>query len=229
MTDPILNGATIAFDLDGTLIDTAPDLIGALNLVLAEQGLGRVPMSSATRLIGAGPTGLVERGFAELGHPLDADRAAVLVERLVEVYLDRISEESAPFPGMDEALDALAAAGAILCVCTNKREGLSRSLLEALGQTHRFAAILGSDSAPVHKPDAGHLIATVRAAGGDMARTLYVGDSETDLLTARAAGVPSIGVSFGYSETAAADLGFDRLIDSYAELPAVAAELLRAL
>jgi phosphoglycolate phosphatase len=228
MSDSIFTGATIAFDLDGTLVDTAPDLIGALNTVLAEEGVAPVPLSAARRLIGRGAKGLIERGFEEAGRTPGAEQAR-LVDRLVEVYLDRISEESAPFEGMEDALDILAAGGARLCVCTNKREGLSRSLLEALGLTGRFAAIVGSDSVPAAKPDAGHLIATVLAAGGDMARTVYVGDSETDLKTARAAGVPAIGVSFGYSESAIEDLGFDRLIHSYEELPAAAAELLRAL
>lgn len=225
----MFENATIAFDLDGTLIDTAPDLIGALNTVLAEEGMAHVPLSSARRLIGRGAKGLIERGFAEAGRPVDPAREAGLVDRLVEIYLGRISQESRPFEGMEAALDHLSAAGATLCVCTNKREGLSRALLEGLGLTDRFAAIVGSDSVPAAKPDPGHLIATIRAAGGDLGHCIYVGDSETDLKTARAAGVPVIGVTFGYSEVAVEELGFDRLIHAYADLPQAAAELLDAL
>jgi phosphoglycolate phosphatase len=221
-----LKHATIAFDLDGTLVDTAPDLIGALNTVLAGEGLPPTPLSAARRLIGGGARRLVERGFAEAGHEPDPQRTPELVDRLVEVYLGRISRESRPFEGLEAALDELAHAGARLAVCTNKREGLSRTLLDALGLTGRFAAIVGSDSVPAPKPDPGHLLHAVQAAGGDPGRALFVGDSITDLLTARAAAVPAIGVSFGYSETAVEELGFDRLIHSYGELPRAAADLL---
>ena len=145
--------ATIAFDLDGTLVDTAPDLIGALNSILAKEGLPPVPVSAARRLIGGGARRLLERGFAEAGREVEPHQAPELVERMVETYLGRISQESAPFDGLEAALDQLAAAGARLAVCTNKREGLSRTLLDALGLTHRFAAIVGSDSVPTPKPD----------------------------------------------------------------------------
>jgi phosphoglycolate phosphatase len=221
-----LTHATIAFDLDGTLVDTAPDLIGSLNAVLTEEGLATVSMAAARRLIGGGARQLVERGFAEAGRPAGAHRTPGLVERMVEIYVGRISQESAPFEGLEAALDQLVAAGARLTVCTNKREGLSRTLLDALGLTRRFAAIVGSDSVPAPKPDPGHLIHAIQAAGGDPARAVFVGDSITDLLTARAAAVPSIGVSFGYSETAVEELGFDRLIHGYAELPQAASDLL---
>jgi phosphoglycolate phosphatase len=221
-----LKHATIAFDLDGTLVDTAPDLIGALNTVLAEQGVAPAPLSAARRLIGGGARRLVERGFAEAGRDLDPRRAPELIERLVEIYLGRISLQSRPFEGLEAALDQLAHAGGRLVVCTNKREGLSRTLLDALGLTHRFAAIIGSDSVPAPKPDPGHLIHAIQAAGGEAARAVFVGDSITDLDTARAAAVPAIGVSFGYSETPVEVLGFDRLIHCYGELPQAAAELL---
>jgi phosphoglycolate phosphatase len=218
--------ATIAFDLDGTLVDTAPDLIGSLNAVLAEQGLPPHPVTAARRLIGGGTRQLVERGFAQAGGTPDPQRLPALVERMVEIYLGRISQESAPFEGLETALDQLSASGARLAVCTNKREGLSRTLLDALGLTRRFAAIVGSDTTPTIKPDPAGLIHAIREAGGDPAHAVFVGDSITDLLTARAAAVPAVGVSFGYSETAVETLGFDRLIDSYAELPQAAAELL---
>jgi phosphoglycolate phosphatase len=218
--------ATIAFDLDGTLVDTAPDLIGSLNVLLVEDGLPPQPLSAARRLISGGTLRLVERGFADAGHELEPRRAAILVERLVEIYLGRISQESAPFEGLEAALDELSATGARLTVCTNKQEGLSRTLLDALGLTHRFGAIVGADSVPASKPDPGHLLHAVMAAGGDPARALLVGDSIVDLKTARAAAMPCIGVSFGYSETAVEELGFDRLIHSYAELPRAAADLL---
>jgi phosphoglycolate phosphatase len=221
-----LNGATIAFDLDGTLVDTAPDLIGALNVVLGECGLPPLPMQSARHLVGRGARRLIERGFTDAGEPLDEDRVQGLTTRFIEVYRSRIASESRPFPGLLEALDELDRAGARLCVCTNKLTGLSIELLDALELTSHFAAVIGADKTPAIKPDPRHFAAAVLAAGGDPARALMVGDSHNDVAAAKAAGAPVVLVSFGYTETPAAELGADLLIDHYAELPAAAARLL---
>ena len=220
-----LDGAVIAFDLDGTLVDTAPDLIGALNHVLTEEGLPTVPLVSARHLVGGGVRVLIERGFAEAGRPLDAERTPTLVERFIDIYLGRIAKESRPFDGLDAALDDLAAAGARLAVCTNKRTDLSLALLDGLGLTRRFAAVIGADQA-VQKPDPRLLFLTIERAGGVLERTLYVGDSPIDLATARAAGTPIVGVSFGYSEQPLNPADFDGFIDHYSELPALARRLL---
>ena len=217
-----LSGATIAFDLDGTLVETAPDLIGTLNLMLAEHGLPPVPLSAARHLVGGGSRRMLEHGFREAGADFDAGQAPLLVERFVEVYRDRIADESFLFEGVEAALDRLAADGARLCVCTNKRTDLSIELLERLGVLGRFDAVVGPDAVSARKPDRAHLIEAVRKAGGDPARALMVGDSDNDVNAARAAGAPVIAVSFGYTETPPADLGADRLIDRFDELhPAV--------
>ncbi len=220
-----LDGAVVAFDLDGTLVDTAPDLIGALNVVLAEQSLPPFPLAAARHLVGRGVRVLIERGFAEAGSPLPPDIVPALVDHFIAVYLDRIALESRPFAGLDAALDELTAAGARLAVCTNKRTDLSLALMDALGLAPRFAAILGADQA-VPKPDPRLLFLTIERAGGTPGRTLYVGDSPIDLETARNAQVPVVGVSFGYSDPPLRPEDFDGFIDAFAELPALAMKLL---
>jgi len=220
-----LQGAVIAFDLDGTLVDTAPDLIGALNAVLADEGLPVVPLSSARHLVGRGVQALLERGFAEAGRPLDPAHTPQLLDRFIAIYLGRIAHESVPFDGVEPALDKLSAAGARLVVCTNKRTELSLALLDALALTSRFAAIIGPQNG-VQKPDPRLLWLAIERGGGQPERALYVGDSMIDQATARAANVPIVGVSFGYVETPLAAADFDALIDRYDELPPIAERLI---
>jgi len=224
-----LAGATLAFDLDGTLVETAPDLIGALNIVLSERGLPALPVESARLLVGRGARFLIEHGFACAGEPLDPDEVGGLVTRFIAVYLGRIASESRPYPGLIAALGTLTEAGAKLVVCTNKRTDLSLALLDALQMTAMFGAVVGADKAPRPKPDASHFLAAVEAVGGDPARAIMVGDSHNDVAAARAAGAPCIVVSFGYTETPAAELGGDVLIDSFDELVEAATSLLAAL
>jgi phosphoglycolate phosphatase len=220
-----LTGLTVAFDLDGTLVDTAPDLIGVLNFLLEEEGLAPVPLSSARHLVGGGARAMLEHGFAEAGEVLNPGHADSLFARYLDVYADQICLASKPFPGAVQTLDQLAAAGAILCVCTNKLTGLSKLLLGKLHLADRFKSIVGPDEAPARKPDAAHLWAAVDAAGGDRSRVVFVGDSATDANTGKAAGVPSIGVSFGYTETPARELGFTVVIDSFDEFEAALAKV----
>ena len=223
-----LEGATIAFDLDGTLVDTAPDLVGTLNALLQQEGLAPLALSEARPFIGRGARWLIERGFQAAGADLDQARAPELFDRFIARYLDHIADESRPFPGVESALDALKAAGARLCVCTNKRTDLSLALLDALDLTRRFDAVVGADAAPAPKPDPRHLTAAVAAAGGAMEKALLVGDAETDAGAARAAGAPLILVSFGYTEVPARDLEPDLLIDHFDELVEGCARLLAA-
>ncbi len=221
-----LAGATIAFDLDGTLVESAPDLVATLNVLLAREGLTPLPLAQARDMIGQGARALIAKGFEASGAQLDEPRLSALFERFIAHYREHIADESLVFPGVTDALDILEAAGAKLVVCTNKRTDLSVALLEALGVAHRFAAIVGPDVALAAKPDARHLLVAIEAAGGSPDRAVMVGDSVSDAGAARAAGVPLILVSFGYTPVPARDLGADVLIDHFEQLPAACARLL---
>ena len=210
-----LKGVVIAFDLDGTLVHTAPDLMGALNTLLGEEGLPPLPLETAPMLVGRGAKIMIERGFAAAGEPLHEPRASVLFDRYIALYLARIADESRPYDGVIDVLNELEAEGALLDVCTNKRTELSLALLDALGLTGRFKAIVGADMAPRPKPDASHLLHTIALAGGDPKRALMVGDSINDVLAARNAGVPVVLVSFGYTDIPPADMDADVLIDRF--------------
>jgi phosphoglycolate phosphatase len=214
---------TIVFDLDGTLIDTAPDLIATLNLILAREGLPGRPYDAARRLIGGGARGMIERALGEEGRPAAKPEVDRLFAAFIEHYAAHIADRSRPYPQLEATLDGLAAAGHRLAVCTNKLEWLSRRLLTALNLTGRFAAICGQDTFGVMKPDPDVLRWTIQRAGGQLDAAVMVGDSGTDVRTARAANVPVIAVDFGYTEVPIATLRPDRIISSYAELPAAIA------
>ena len=216
-----LAGVTVAFDLDGTLVDTAPDLVGALNAVLDECRLPALPFATARVMVGRGARALIEQGFAAAGEPLRAEATPALLDRFITLYRDRIALESRVFPGVVASLETLAETGAVLAVCTNKRTDLSLALLDALDLTRHFAAVIGSDLSPAAKPDARHLQVAIEAAGGAMDRAVLVGDSANDVGAARAAGAPSIVVDFGYTQIPAADLGADHVIGHFDELHGV--------
>ncbi|NEX92217.1 HAD-IA family hydrolase [Caulobacter sp. 17J65-9] len=221
---PSLAGVTVVFDLDGTLVDTAPDIIGALNVLLAEDGLPPAPVEAGRRLIGGGVRRLLERGYAEAGAAFAGDTPD-RVARFMEVYGARVALESRPYPGAVAALDSLTADGARLTICTNKPTALADALLEQLGLRGRLGAVVGADAVERGKPDPQHFIRAVADAGGDPALAVMVGDSHTDVATGRAAGVPVVLVPFGYTETPAALLGGDVVIEDFAELPAVVRRL----
>lgn len=218
----------IVFDLDGTLIDTAPDLIGTLNQVLAEEGLPAIGFDHARPLIGAGIRPLLERTLAEQRIAADSAMVDALFARYLRLYGAHIADRSRPYPGVVEALDRLAGQGFVFAVCTNKYEALSVQLLGALGLAQRFAAICGQDTFAVKKPHPEALLQTIGRARGDPARAVMVGDSETDIRVARAAGVPVIGVDFGYTQIPMTDLAPNRLIGHFDALPQAALELLPA-
>lgn len=217
---------TIVFDLDGTLVDTAPDLIAALNALFEREGIEQLPFMQAREFIGGGARTLIERGLAAKGRAVTTIEADRLYADFVSSYEERVAELSRPFPGVESALDALAARGLRFAVCTNKLERLSVKLLDALGLSHRFAAICGPDTFGVPKPDPRILAATVEAVGGRLCSTLMVGDSHTDVATARAANVPIIAVDFGYTDTPVARFGPDRLISHYDELSCAVTDLI---
>ena len=223
MTD---HPAVIAFDLDGTLVDTAPDLLDTLDLVLGERGVPLLPREATRKMIGAGARALVERGIAAAGLTIDPPGVDQMFERFLEHYAAHIADASRPFPGLVAALDALEARGHVLAVCTNKLEFLSVLLLDRLGLSDRFKVIAGSDTFAVKKPDAGHLIGTIERAGGTVARAVMVGDSSTDVSAARNAGVPVIVVPFGYTEIPPHELGGDLLVEHFDLLPEAVERLL---
>ncbi|MDQ0347936.1 HAD-IA family hydrolase [Ancylobacter vacuolatus] len=207
--------AVIAFDLDGTLVDTAPDLLDTLDIVLDEAGAARLPRDETRKMIGAGAKALVNRGLTAAGISVEPPEFEQLYARFLDHYAAHIADLSRPYPGLLDALDELSARGHVLAVCTNKLEYLSRLLLDRLNLTDRFAVIAGSDTFPVYKPDAGHLLGTVERAGGQPGRAIMVGDSMTDVLTAKNARIPSIVVPFGYTEIPAEELGGDAFIGHY--------------
>jgi phosphoglycolate phosphatase len=216
---------TVVFDLDGTLVDTAPDLIETLNVVFAREGLRPVDYASARNMIGGGARRMIENGLRFEGRSFDRGEVDRMLADFLAYYADHIADRSQPFPGLTAALDRLAAHEHRLAVCTNKLEGLSRLLLDELDLTRRFAAICGQDTFGIQKPDPEILRRTIQAAGGEPARAIMVGDSGTDIATARAAGIPVVAVDFGYSETPVAKLGPDRLIGHFDELAAAVRDL----
>jgi phosphoglycolate phosphatase len=216
---------TIVFDLDGTLVDTAPDLISALNFVLDREGLPPVPLHSARNLIGGGARKLIERGLESEGRAMTVSDIDRMTAEFIDHYAENIAVASRPFEGLERALDDLTAGGCRLAVCTNKLEWLSKRLLDQLQLSSRFAAICGADTFGVSKPDPAILKQTVARAGGELSSTIMVGDAGTDIGVARRAGVPVIGVSFGYTEVPIAELKPDRLIHHMRDLPGVVGEL----
>jgi phosphoglycolate phosphatase len=219
---------TVVFDLDGTLVDTAPDLINALNVVLDREGLPPVPLHSARTMIGAGARRLIERGLELEGRAATVDDITRLTGDFIDYYAAHIAEESRPFEGLGSALDTLQASGYQFAVCTNKLEWLSKRLLDQLGLSSRFAAICGADTFGISKPDPAILRQTVARAGGQLSTSIMVGDAGPDIGVARRAGIPVIGVQFGYTEVPIADLKPDRLIGHMRDLPAAVESLMLA-
>ncbi len=215
----------VVFDLDGTLVDTAPDLVAALNFVLAQEGLAPVPAQSARKMIGAGARALIERGLERDGRVINAEKLGRMTEDFIAYYAENIAVESRPFDGLVTALDVLEARGCRFAVCTNKLEWLSKRLLDRLGLSSRFAAICGADTFGISKPDPAILRQTVARAGGEIRSTVMVGDAGPDIGVARRAGIPVIGVDYGYTDVPVRDLSPDAVISHLSELPA-ALELL---
>jgi phosphoglycolate phosphatase len=216
----------VVFDLDGTLVDTAPDLVDTLNTVLAREGVPPVPFADARIMIGGGARRMLERGLAAGGWSGPATEIERMFRAFLAHYEAHIADRSQPFAHAEAALDRLQSQGYRFAICTNKLERLSVRLLDALGLAGRFGAICGQDTFGIQKPDPELLRQTIRRAAGSPERALMVGDSETDIRTARAAGIPVVAVDFGYTETPVAEFRPDRVISSFDALPPVIHDLL---
>jgi phosphoglycolate phosphatase len=217
----------LVFDLDGTLVDTAPDLVATLNIILTRDGFEPVPYDDARTMIGGGAKAMLERALRKRDGSVTAADLDRMFSAFIEHYAAHIADDSRPFRGAEAALDQLADDGFIFAVCTNKLEWLSRRLLDALDLTKRFAFICGQDTFSVKKPDPEVLRLTVARSGGDIATAVMVGDSATDIDTARAAGIPVIAVDFGYTEIPVSELKPDAIISRFEALPAAITTLRR--
>lgn len=215
----------IVFDLDGTLVETAPDLVDTLNVVFAREGLPSVPFEEARTFVGHGARAMITRGLDAEGRKVTPQLLDKLFNDFIAHYTAHVADRSYPFPGVIDALDALGANGHRFAVCTNKFERQSVMLLDALKLSGRFDAICGQDTFGIAKPDPEVLRRTILKAGGDPARAIMIGDSETDILTARAAELPVIAVDFGYSAKPVATYAPDRLISHFGQLADAIASL----
>ncbi len=224
--EPRLQAITVVFDLDGTIADTAADLIVAANAALATEGLGPAAPVAIRKGVGYGAKAMLQSAIASLGRETDAEQLRRLSERLVAHYEENIAAKTQLFPGFSEAAAALRGTGAKLALCTNKREGLTRRLLSALEIGSLFDAVAGGDTFPFHKPDPRHISELVRLAGGELSAAIMVGDSEADIGAARGAGIPVIAAGFGYAAAPAAALGADAVMNHFEELQALIGGLL---
>ena len=203
------------FDLDGTLADTAHDLVATLNVILGQEGVAPLPIEAARDMISAGGRGLLERGFEVARREPTPALIEELYRRFIAYYFENLCVETRLYPGVLDALDRLERDGFRLAICTNKMEAHSVKLLRALGVAERFATICGRDTFPWFKPDARHLTMTIARAGGDPRRAVMVGDSYSDVAAAKAAGIPVVCVSFGYPDRPIREHGPDRVIDHF--------------
>lgn len=207
-------------DLDGTLIDSAPDLASALASLLKEEGQSPVSLKAVKGMVGDGAAKLVERAFTLSGETPTPATLTGLTDRFLQIYETMLAVDTVVFPGVKETLAALKADGWRLAVCTNKPEQASREVIEALGLNPLFDAIAGGDSYATRKPDPGHILSLLGQLDASPEMAILVGDSLVDVAAARNAGVAVIAVSYGYRRVPASELGADVLIDAFAELPA---------
>jgi phosphoglycolate phosphatase len=211
--------ATIIFDLDGTLIDTAPDLLATLEHVLAKREMSAPPRDKMRPMISRGARAMLARSFELAGRPAPPELLDEMLAEFLDHYSANIAVSSRPFPGLLALLEQYRQEGHLMGICTNKREAMSRRLIGELGLDHFFRAVMGIDSLPWSKPDPRHLLETIRAAGGSPQGTVMIGDSESDILAAKAAKVPVIALDFGYSVEPVENLNPDAIISHYDQLP----------
>lgn len=208
----------VIFDLDGTLVNSAPDLMLATNHVLSRLERRAITMDEVRSFVGQGARKLIARGCAATGEPIDEKTLDFYFAEFLRFYGKNIAVNSVGFPGVIDLLKRCAAGGLKMGVCTNKLEGLSVRLLQALGMEKYFGAIVGPDTVNIAKPDPAPYLETVKRLGVPAKNSIMIGDSETDILTARAVGVPVIGVTFGYTQKPVATYNPDYLVSHFDEI-----------
>ncbi|MEP0520518.1 MAG: HAD family hydrolase [Hyphomicrobiales bacterium] len=213
-----MSAPLLVFDLDGTLLETAPDLVGSLNSVLEKEGLKSIPIQTARTYIGQGARMMIELGFKANQLSISHEEIEALVPGFLEIYEARISLKTHAFPNLLEVLDELSEGGWQFAVCTNKMERLARILLEDLNLTDRFVAITGGDTFENKKPHPDHILKTIALTDSLPERSIMVGDSASDINAAKAADVPVIAVDFGYTPVHVSELNPDIVISSFNEL-----------
>ena len=213
----------LVFDLDGTLAETVGDLTNTLNVILEREGLAPVSLAEARQMVGAGARALIQRGFAAEGRSVEGDKLDQLFADFLDHYEAHIADVGHLYDGVVTALDRFEAAGFNFAVCTNKVEVPSKKLLKALNVDHRFKAICGQDTFKdngrnIAKPDPRMLLMTIDMAGGHRANTIMVGDSRTDIDTAKAAAIPVVAVDFGYTDQHVSAFAPDIVISHFDQL-----------
>lgn len=217
-----MTAPAIVFDLDGTLVESAPDLAATTNVLLARRGRRQVELSELRSMVGKGARVMLDKAFAATGEPASDAELKQMIPEYLEYYGEHVSDLTLPFPGVIKALDTLKERGCPLGVCTNKFEGLSNKLLKALEMDHYFDAVLGGDTLDIRKPNPEHILETIRRLGGSSDNAVMVGDSNNDIDAAKAGGVASVAVTFGYTDIPPEKLGADRVISHFDELiPAI--------
>lgn len=213
-----LKADCVIFDLDGTLVDTAPDLLDTLNTIFARLGRRPIDLKEIRGIIGHGARAMLRKGGELTGNPFSESEIEMLFQDYIVHYTANIANKSVPYPDAEEVLNALQQADVPMAICTNKLESLSWRLLKRLDWDTRFAAVVGSDTLPVKKPDPRVVKSILSKTGASADKTLFVGDSETDVQAARAAGSPVILVDYGYSAKPVKDLKPDKVISRLAEI-----------
>jgi phosphoglycolate phosphatase len=216
--DFTMSTPTLVFDLDGTLADTAPDLLSSLNHCLGLEGIDAVDTATLKFYVGHGARVMIERAFSARQKPLTTEKLDSLQAEFLKHYVAEMPGKTVLYPGVRKVMDNFADQGYLLAVCTNKLESMSVKLLEGLGVAQQFAAICGGDTFTYRKPDPRHLVDTITKAGGSAGRTVMFGDSRTDIDTAKAAGVPVIAVDFGYSDRPVREFEPSRTISHFDEV-----------
>lgn len=217
---------TILFDLDGTLVDSAGDLSASLDTLMAEKGLPPIGIDTGRTLIGHGIANLVRGALKLRGASVADEHVASDLARFMEIYGARLTRITSPYPRVMDTLEVLASRGWNMGVCTNKRELFARTIVSDLGMDQFFRIVSGPDTFGVGKPDPRQLLETARAAGGKHP-VIFVGDSEVDVAAAKAAGMPVVALTYGYSKIPLASLSPDALIDSFDQVPAAIDSLLQ--